>query len=203
MAPSDRPAAGTFGLFPPTYPVDGICYTALPLRAGAVFITYPVDGICYPDLTISSSVKTLGLKVMNLEEHLLLPHARRGHGLYLRWGIKTARVRPDQDQRPPARRRQPELHQRARARRRRRTLLRPAASLRTRSRGIAPPSPLLGMLPRRPRNPNWLSIVWRLSARRRRSAPRPLRATHSLHALVAVNVDETARLRHPCVRLEA
>ena len=33
MAPSDRPAAGTFGLFPPTYPVDGICYTALPLRA--------------------------------------------------------------------------------------------------------------------------------------------------------------------------
>ena len=38
-----------------------------------------------------------------------------------------------------ARRRQPGLHQRARARRRRRTLLRPAASLRTRSRGIAPP----------------------------------------------------------------
>ena len=36
----------------------------------------------------------------------------------------------------------PGLHQRARARRRRRTLLRPAASLRTRSRGIAPPSPL-------------------------------------------------------------
>ena len=34
------------------------------------------------------------------------------------------------------------VHQRARARRRRRTLLRPAASLRTRSRGIAPPSPL-------------------------------------------------------------
>ena len=53
-----------------------------------------------------------------------------------------ARVRPDQDRRPPARRRQPGLHQRARARQRRHTLLRPAASLRTRSRGIAPPTPL-------------------------------------------------------------
>ena len=43
---------------------------------------------------------------------------------------------------------EPGLHQRARARRRRRTLLRPAASLRTRSRGIAPPT----HHPRRPQN---------------------------------------------------
>ena len=28
---------------------------------------------------------------MNLEEHLLLAHASRGHGLYRGWGIKTAR----------------------------------------------------------------------------------------------------------------
>ena len=29
--------------------------------------------------------------------------------LYRRWGIKTARVRPDQDRRPPARRRDPDF----------------------------------------------------------------------------------------------
>ena len=39
----------------------------------------------------------------------------------------------------------PEILQRARARRRRRALLRPAASLRTRPRGIAPPTPLPGV----------------------------------------------------------
>ena len=76
--------------------------------------------------------------------------------LYRRWGIKTAReyarikidglrlVRvggnPDFTNAPGPQ-----------ARRRRRTLLRPAASLRTRSRGIAPPSPLPGA---RSRNPN-------------------------------------------------
>ena len=61
--------------------------------------------------------------------------------LYRRWGIKTAReyARIKIDGLVV---RQPGLHQRARARRRQRTLLRPAASLRTRSRGIAPPSPL-------------------------------------------------------------
>ena len=62
------------------------------------------------------------------------------------------RVRPDQDLRPPPIFRETGLHdsERARARRRRRTLLRPAASLRTRSRGIAPPTTLGA----RPRNPN-------------------------------------------------
>ena len=79
---------------------------------------------------------------------------------YRRWGIKTARVRPDQDQRPPARRRQPGLHQRARARRRRRTLLRPAASLRTRSRGIAPPSPLPRRVPPQPELTIAISVVY-------------------------------------------
>jgi hypothetical protein len=39
----------------------------------------------------------------------------------------------------------PEILQRAWARRRRRALLRPEASLRTRSRGIAPPTPLPGV----------------------------------------------------------
>ena len=63
--------------------------------------------------------------------------------LYRRWGIETAReyarIKIDGLRLVV---RQFGLHQRARARRRRRTLLRPAASLRTRSRGIAPPSPL-------------------------------------------------------------
>ena len=52
---------------------------------------------------------------------------------------RPARVRPEQDRRPPARQRQPGLHQRARAWRRRRTLLRLAASLRKRPQGLAPP----------------------------------------------------------------
>ena len=63
--------------------------------------------------------------------------------LYRRWGIETAReyarIKIDGLRLVV---RQFGLHQRARARRRRRTLLRPAASLRTRSRGVAPPSPL-------------------------------------------------------------
>ena len=75
--------------------------------------------------------------------------------LYRRWGIETAReyarIKIDGLRLVV---RQPGLHQRARARRRRRTLLRPAASLRTRSRGIAPPSPGLTPLGARPRNPN-------------------------------------------------
>ena len=62
---------------------------------------------------------------------------------YRRWGIETAReyarIKIDGLRLVV---RQFGLHQRARARRRRRTLLRPAPSLRTRSRGIAPPSPL-------------------------------------------------------------
>ena len=68
--------------------------------------------------------------------------------LYRRWGIETAReyarIKIDGLRLVV---RQPGLHQRARARRRRRTLLRPAASLRTRSRGIAPPSPLEARAP--------------------------------------------------------
>ena len=82
MAPSDRaPQPGRSAFSPQHIPSTGYVTRHSHLGQSAVFITYPVDGICYPDLTISSSVNTLGLKVMNLEEHLLLAHASRGHGL--------------------------------------------------------------------------------------------------------------------------
>ena len=144
MAPSDRaPQPGRSAFSPQHIPSTAYVTRHSHLGQSAVFITYPVDGICYPDLTISSSVNTLGLKVMNLEEHLLLAHASRGHGLYRRWGIKTARVRPDQDRRPPtsAATRTSPTRPGSRARRRRCTLLRPAASLRTRSGDSSPDNP--------------------------------------------------------------
>ena len=96
-------------------------------------------------LAAKNSVVASGVKQLNASGAKLtsacVPRTVDGTGQMSLW-TRTAALRPDQDRRPPARPREPGLHQRARARRRRRTLLRPVPSLRTRSRGIAPPSPL-------------------------------------------------------------
>ena len=103
-------------------------------RAGT-FVLFPLY------LTLSS-VNTLGLSSSCLEG-VLLADARLGHGLTVAGASRRRASTPGSRSTASGSSAGTRTsHQRARARRRRRTLLRPAARLRTRSRGIAPPSPL-------------------------------------------------------------